>query len=154
MENSKSNFSFKKIKGRAIPFFLFPILITILGKFLDLHKYVPITQNYETEILKNFMKFLYFLGLGIFFFCNGFSDYISKKIFSKKSDYYEKIRGYYFYTLIMLSFINLISVSGFLGFLICGNFSWLATFSIINFLTLFSYFPSQKKFKHKFEKFQ
>ncbi|MCM8819037.1 MAG: hypothetical protein NC915_06155 [Candidatus Omnitrophica bacterium] len=145
-----------KIKGlkiKVIPFFLFPIILVIVGKVFVFKNYVPLIKDYERENIKFLMGFLYFVGLGIFFFCNGFSDFISKKLFLNKNQLDEKLKIYYIYTVIMLSFLNLISITGFLGFLICGNFAWLATFSIINFFSLFSYFPTEKRFNKKLEFF-
>lgn len=141
----------KNLRVKIIPFFLSPIILVIVGRFLTLKNYVPLVKDYETEKFKFLMSSLYFVGLGIFFFCNGFSDFISKKLFLNKNELNEKIKAYYTYTIIMLSFLNLISITGFLGFLICGNFAWLSTFSIINFLSLFSYLPTEKRFNKKLE---
>jgi len=149
----KEEKSLKDLNLYIVPFFLFPLLLILIGKILISKNFVPLVENYEEERMKIIQAFLYFLGLGIFFFCNGFSDFISKKLFLNKKEMSEKINSYYSYTFIMLTFLNLISICGFVGFLICGNFAWLATFSIINFLTLFSYFPTQKRFKNKIEKF-
>lgn len=151
MEKNNEKIVLKNIKRMAMFFFLSPIILTIIGKLLVKNNFLPIVQNYEEEKIKIVQSVLYFLGLGVFFFCNGFSDFISKKLFYNKKELYEKLNAYYLYTIIMLSFLNLISITGFLGFLICGNFAWLATFSLINFLSLFSYFPTEKRFKKKFE---
>ncbi|MCM8803838.1 MAG: hypothetical protein NC833_01105 [Candidatus Omnitrophica bacterium] len=145
--------SIRNLKVGVILFFLFPIILIILGKSFILNNYVPFIKDYEKEEIKFLMNFLYFVGLGVFFFCNGFSDFISKKLFVNKNQLDEKIKAYYIYTLIMLSFLSLISISGLIGFLICGNFAWLSTFSLINFLTLFSYFPTERRFKKKLETF-
>ena len=143
-----------EMKIKASLFFMVPLLYVFIGKILLLKNFVHIVSNFEDEKIKVFLAFLYFFGLGIFFFCNGFSDFISKKLFlNKKKDINEGIKSYYIYTVIMLSFLNLISLSGFIGFLICGNFAWLTTFAIINFLSLFSYFPTEKRFKSKIDMF-
>ncbi|MCM8833299.1 MAG: hypothetical protein NC816_05210, partial [Candidatus Omnitrophica bacterium] len=107
----------------------------------------------ENEKIKILLNALYFLGLGVFFFCGGFSDFISKKLFVNKKNDLEKSQAYFSYTILMLSFLNTISTFGFIGFLICGNFAWLGTFSLINFLSLFSYFPTYKRFIKKLETF-
>ncbi len=143
----------KNIKLKTILFFLFPIFLVFIGKILILNGFSHLVSNYEDEKIKIIQSFLYFLGLGIFFFCGGFSDFISKRLFFNKRNENEKIKAYCVYTLAMFFFLNLISICGFIGFLICGNFAWLVTFSIINFLSLFSYFPTEKRFKHKIEMF-
>jgi len=149
----RQKINLRNLKLYIIPFFLFPLIFVLIGKLLVLKNFLPLVENYEEERMKIIQSFLYFLGLGIFFFCNAFSDFISKKIFPNRKDIKEKIYSFSFYTFIMLSFLNLISICGFIGFLICGNFTWLATFSIINFLSLFSYFPTEKRFTQKIEKF-
>jgi len=143
----------RNLKFRIVPLLLFPLFLILIGKILILKNFSSLVENYEEERMKIVQSFFYFLGLAIFFFCNGFSDFVSKKLFLNKKNIDEKINSYYNYTFIMLSFLNLISVSGFIGFLICGNFAWLTTFSIINFLSLFSYFPTEKRFKSKVETF-
>ncbi|MCX7917752.1 MAG: hypothetical protein N2589_06485 [bacterium] len=141
------------IKKWAIILLVFPILMVLIGKILILNGFSQIVSNYENENTKLIMKFLYLLGLGIFFICGGFSDKISKKLFSSKRDLSEQKKAYFYYIIYMFSFINIISICGFMGFLICGNFVWLATFSLINFLSLLSYFPTEKRFVKKIEKF-
>lgn len=144
MEKNKELIKIKLISFASL---LFPAFLVIIGRVLILNNFSHLVSNYEEEKFKIIQGILYFLGLGIFFFCNGFSDFISKKILKRKLvDELEKLHGYFLYTVLMLEFLNLISISGFIGFLICGNFAWLATFSIINFFTEFSYFPTWKRF--------
>jgi len=149
----KEKIRMRNLKFFVIPLFLFPLIIVLVGKILLLGNFLPIVENYEEEKIKIVQMFLYFLGIGIFFFCNGFSDFISKRLFLNKKETMEKVNSYYAYTITMFGFLNLISICGFIGFLICRNFAWLVTFSIINFGSIFPYFPTEKRFKNKIEKF-
>ncbi|MCM8784651.1 MAG: hypothetical protein NC827_00130 [Candidatus Omnitrophica bacterium] len=144
----------KKLKIISILFFLYPLLLVLIGKILILNGFSCLVVNYEeNEKIKILMNAFYFLGLAIFFFCGGLSDWISKKLFSNKKNVFEKNQAYFLYIILMFSFLNIISTCGFVGFLICGNFAWLVTFSLINFLSLFSYFPTEKRYKRKIEMF-
>lgn len=152
-ERKKIEKRLKDLKMKVSAFFIFPLIMIIFGKILIQENVVPLVKNYEDERMKIIQAFLYFLGLGVFFFCGGFSDFISKKIFFNKNSLEEKMDGYYAYTILMFCFLELITISGFAGFLICGNFAWLGTFAIINFFSLFPYFPTEKRFSQKIEKF-
>ncbi|MFN4226902.1 MAG: hypothetical protein ACK4F0_02015 [Candidatus Ratteibacteria bacterium] len=144
----------RKIKIVSVLFSLFPLLLILIGKIMVLNGFSHFVVNYEeNERVKIILNTFYLLGLGIFFFCGGFSDCISKKLFSHKKDNSEKDQAYFLYIILIFSFLNIISICGFIGFLICGNFAWLVTFSLINFLSLFSYFPTQKRYKKKIEMF-
>lgn len=145
----------RKIKIISISFFLHPLLLILIGKIIVLNGFFSnFAISYEeNEKIKILLNALYFLGLGVFFFCGGFSDFISKKLFVNKKNDLEKSQAYFSYTILMLSFLNTISTFGFIGFLICRNFAWLGTFSLINFLSLFSYFPTYKRFIKKLETF-
>ncbi|MCM8808643.1 MAG: hypothetical protein NC917_01680 [Candidatus Omnitrophica bacterium] len=145
----------RKIKIISISFFLYPLLLILIGKIIVLNGFFSnFAISYEeNEKIKILLNALYFLGLGVFFFCGGFSGFISKKLFVNKKNDFEKSKAYFSYTILMLSFLNTISTFGFIGFLICRNFAWLGTFSLINFLSLFSYFPTYKRFIKKLETF-
>ncbi|HOK57183.1 MAG TPA: hypothetical protein PLF90_07630 [bacterium] len=153
MEEKVIKENLKKIKIAGFLLILYPLLLIFVGKILILKGFTHIVLDYENEKIKVVQNILYFLGLGIFFFCGGFSDFISKKLFSNKKDISEKKQAYFFYTVLMFLFLNIISTCGFIGFLICGNFAWLVTFSLINFLSLFSYFPTQRRYIKKLEMF-
>lgn len=136
-----------KIKIAGFASLFFPIFLVLIGKILISEGFSHLVPNYEEGKYRVIQEILYFLGLGIFFFCNGVSDFISKRILRReKMDEIKKLNAYFLYTVFMLEFLNLISICGFIGFLICGNFPWLVVFAIINFLTQFSYFPTQKRF--------
>jgi uncharacterized membrane protein len=152
MTEEKLNLSKIKIVGICLS--LYPLILALIGKILVINGFSRPEINFEEdELIKNFLYILYFLGLAVFFFCGGFSDYISRKIFSNKKNISEKKQVYFSYIILMFSFLNIISTTGFIGFLICGNFAFLGTFSLINFLSLFSYFPTRKRYEKKLEIF-
>lgn len=139
----------KKIIFTSIFLILVPIFFVILGKIMINFGFKHLVLNYELEFYKKIMAVLYFIGLGAFFLCSNLSEFLEKKLFSNKRNQEELQKKYFIYTLIMLSFLDITSLCGFIGFLICGNFSWLVTFSLVNLLSVFSYFPTTKRFHKK-----
>jgi len=131
----------KKIKVSGIISFIFPLLLLISGIVLSRNNFTGMVENYEEGAARFVQYILFSIGAGIFFFCDGISDFFLKR-FLKKGN---KETLYLSYVLSSLWLLNIISITGFLGFLICGNFSWLTVFVILNISMGIKYLPSHKR---------
>ena len=133
--------------------FFFPIILFLIGYFMKRCGFHGKVLDYDKGIARIIQYIFFFLGVGILFFCDNISHFISNKLIPYKNieldeeaKIEENLKGYSTYVLVMMGTLNLVTVFGFLGFLICGNFTWLTVFAILNILALFKYFPSYSRF--------
>lgn len=146
----RDNFLWRNIKISGLVSFMFPVLLMIVGTLMSNNGFTGTVKNYE-EGLARFVQYgLFAIGAGIFFFCDGISDFFARRFFAKRNK--ENFTYYGSYTLLILWLLNIISITGFIGFLICGNISWLAVFVILNLSIGVRYLPSRKRMKKLIEK--
>ncbi len=139
-----------KIKGYIL-FFLslvYIIIAFLIKKFLYFH---PASAIYEeTKSLRYFQYFLFFSGIAIFFFFETIMNFLKNRIkkrikmFTKKKAN-ENPLEYQNLNLDMLIIIDYIGLSGFIGFLICGNLYWVTIFALISFFSKIKFFPVHKR---------
>lgn len=146
----KDNYLWKNIKISGTVSFIFPLLLMIIGIILSKNGFTGTVKNYEEGAARFFQYTLFAIGAGIFFFCDGISDFFYKRLFSK--DNKDKTFLYLLYVLFTMGLLEIISITGFIGFLICGNISWLTVFVILNLSIGIKYFPSRKKMQRLIEK--
>jgi len=149
IENAK----FKILRYISIGSVLFPCILLMIAYYMKQHGFKYLVPDYEKGSARILQYILFFIGVAIFFFCDGISDFFANRLFikGKKQDKEiekENISSYFIYTLIMLWLLNLITITGFIGFLICGNISWLSVFLLLNVSMFYKYFPSQRKYKN------
>jgi len=152
MEKRENN-EFRNLKYVFFESVIFPFILLIIALYLKKNGFKHFVSDYEVGIARIVQYILFFLGLFIFFFCEGISDFIVKKIFIKENEQ-KNISSYYAYTIIMLWTLNLITIVGFLGFLICGNITWLSVFLILNISMVYKYFPSKKHLENLISKLE
>jgi len=133
----------RKIKVSGILSFVFPLFLLILGMALSRNGFKGTVENYEEGAVRIVQYILFAIGAGIFFFCDGISDFFLRRFIKKGNK--ETFSIYLLYVLSTLWLLNIISITGFLGFLICGNFSWLTVFVILNISIGIKYLPSHKR---------
>ena len=141
----------KKLRWIGISLIITPLILFFIGYILENGNFNPIVENFEKGMARILQYVLFGFGVVIFFFCDGISDFFSKKLFvSVKGKFEEEeikknLLGYTSYTFVMMSIINMISIFGFIGFLICGNLTWLFVFVLLNFSIQFKYRPSPSR---------
>lgn len=128
-------------------------LIYIAAAFL-LKKYVsyqpPSSLYEETPPIIFLQYFLYFSGLGVFFFSDFFMHIFRKNLpqaNQSKSQVSDIRRGpeHQKLNLEMLLLLDYTALSGLIGFLISGNLTWLVIFALLGFFSKFRFFPLDKK---------
>jgi len=155
IENAK----FKILRYISIGSVLFPCILLMIAYYMKQQGFKYLVPDYEKGSARILQYILFFIGVAIFFFCDGISDFFANRLFikGKKQDKEiekENISSYFIYTLIMLWLLNFITITGFIGFLICGNISWLSVFLLLNVSMFYKYFPSQRKYKNLIGKVQ
>ncbi|MCX8082530.1 MAG: hypothetical protein N3D17_03930 [bacterium] len=138
----KNNLLWRNIKISGIISFITPFLLLIVGVILHKNGFTGIVENYEEGPAKFIQYVLFATGAGIFFFCDGISDFFSKRLSSAVKD---TTHFYLLYVLFTIWLLNIISITGFMGFLICGNISWMVVFIILNLSIGIRYLPSQRR---------
>ncbi|MCM8768970.1 MAG: hypothetical protein NC911_04740 [Candidatus Omnitrophica bacterium] len=135
--------------------FLPPVFLGAIGYLLKQHGWPPLVPNYEEGVTRFIQYFLFAIGVGIFFFCDGLAGFIGRRVLPKSllgtSDSWEAgklLRGYSRYTVMVQVMMDLISISGFLGFLICSNLTWLVVFVILQLSIQWRFWPSAKRLVH------
>ncbi|MCM8761742.1 MAG: hypothetical protein NC905_07710 [Candidatus Omnitrophica bacterium] len=147
---NKDTHLWKNIKISGTISFMFPLLLMIIGIVLSRNGFTGLVKNYEEGAVRFVQYILFAIGAGIFFFCDGISDFFYKRVSLK--DIKDKTFLYLIYILFIMGLLDIISITGFIGFLICGNISWLAVFVILNLSIGIKYFPSRKKMQRLIEK--
>jgi len=160
IENGKKEKArFKVLRYTSIVSVLFPFALLIIAYYMKQQGFKYLIPDYEKGSARMLQYILFFIGVVIFFFCDGISDFIANKLFIKnekqdKEIEKENISSYFTYTLVVLWLLNLITITGFIGFLICGNMSWLSVFLLLNISMVYKYFPSQRKYENLIRKLQ
>ena len=131
----------------------FPVVLFLIGYFMSKSGFHGKVSNYDEGLARIIQYIFFFLGVGIFFVCDGISTFISRRLIpyrgselNEESKVEENFKGYSTYVVVMMEMLNLITIFGFLGFLICGNLTWLGVFALLNISMLFKYFPSPSRF--------
>ena len=146
MENNEERY-WDKIKRFAVFSGAFPAIVIIGSLLLQRAGFEHMVESYEEGLARTIQYILFALGIIIFFFCEGLSDFFIDKLFLKddKNNHSENLSSYFAYTFLMLWLLNIISILGFFGFLISGNITWLAIFVILNMSLQLKYFPSENR---------
>ncbi|MBN1445042.1 MAG: hypothetical protein JW957_02915 [Candidatus Omnitrophica bacterium] len=151
MKNTNS-FSFDRIKKLGVFSTAFPFIILAAGILVSRKGMPALVDDYDQGIARILQYVLFGIGVVIFFFCDGISDFFTQRLFVRDGQRNEEnLSSYFAYTFIMLWLLNTISVMGFFGFLICGNLTWLTVFVLLNLSLQIRYFPSQGKFNRLLE---
>ncbi len=151
MENPNDRY-WGKIKNLGVFSMVFPLIILIVSILL-LKKGLPeLVDNYEQGMARILQYILFTIGVLIFFFCDGLSDFFTRRLFvADRQREQENLSSYFAYVFIIMWMLNMISLSGFVGFLICRNLTWLTVFVILNLSLQMKYFPSERRFKKLLE---
>ncbi len=109
-----------------------PIILAAAACFMKHYlSFQPPSQFYEgNEVLRMVQYFLYLSGLGVFFFNDWIINTLKKRILTQ-NDYSSLIR----FVTVTMAIYDYIGLSGFVGFLISGNLTWVMTFCIISFFS-------------------
>jgi hypothetical protein len=151
MENSNDGY-WGKIKNLGIFSMGFPLIILIAGILLAKKGLPALVENYEQGMIRIIQYILFAIGVLIFFFCDGISDFFAHRLFAAgKQREQENLSSYFAYVFIIMWMLNMISVAGFIGFLICRNLTWLTVFVILTLSIQMKYFPSEGRFKRLLE---
>jgi len=151
MENFNDRY-WDKIRNLGIFSMAFPLII-LIASILLLKKGLPeLVDNYEQGMARIAQYILFAIGVLIFFFCDGISDFFAQRLFAAgKQREQENLSSYFAYVFIIMWMLNIISLSGFMGFLICRNLTWLTVFVILNLSLQMKYFPSSRRFEKLLE---
>lgn len=141
--------TWKRIQIVGALSFLIPLVLLLCGILMKTKGFAGLVENYEEGVARFLQYGLFAIGAGIFFFCDGISDFLFKRI-SKRNNK-DNLTFYLSYILLTIWLLNIISITAFLGFLICGNISWLTVFVILNLSIGIKYLPSQKRMKKLIE---
>lgn len=138
-----------KIKYISSLFMLLPIILVLVGIFLQNKGFTGIIKSYDVGMARIVQYILFGIGVIIFFFCDNISEFFSNKLFVKDDDsrLEENMSSYFAYIFIIMWLLNLISIFGFIGYLMCSNITWLILFAALNFFLQIRFRPSEKKFK-------
>jgi len=157
MRKKENSSRFKILKYVSAGAVIFPVVLLVIAYYMKQHGFKYLIPDYEKGNARILQYILFFIGVAIFFFCDGISDFVANRLFIKNEKQNKEVEkentsSYFIYTLVMLWFLNLITITGFIGFLICGNISWLSVFLLLNISMAYKYFPSQRKYKSLIEK--
>ena len=141
MEKKENYNRFKKLRYISVGTIIFPFILSIVAYCMKQEGFKYLVPDYEKGSARILQYILFFIGVAIFFFCDGISDFIANRLFIKnekqdKEVEKENISSYFTYTLVMLWLLNLITITGFIGFLICGNITWLFVFLPVSYTHL------------------
>jgi len=157
MGKKEDNDRFKILRYISFGSVIFPFILLVIAYYMKQNGFKYLVPNYEKGNARILQYILFFIGVAIFFFCDGISDFIANRLFIKnekqdKEVEKENISSYFTYTLVILWLLDLITITGFIGFLVCGNISWLSVFLLLNISMVYKYFPSQRKYENLIEK--
>ena len=144
----------RRLKNISMGMMALPVLLLIVAFFLREHGFSGSVEEYDRGVATIVQYILFIIGALIFFFGDGIANFIGGRLIPygrDELDGEEKVRedfqGYMAYTFIVMDLMNLIVILGFVGFLICGNFTWLVVFFLAGFFLLFKYIPSPGRFE-------
>lgn len=143
MEN-KTNQNNVKIINFLV--FLSPVIFALIAIYMKKNlAYQPSPETYEiNEAMRIVQYFLYLSGLAVFFFIDAIVNPIRKKFLKQNLPTSPIV-----FNILGLCILGYISISGFLGFIISGNISWVIIFCAISFFSGIRFLP----FKRQIEKF-
>lgn len=121
-----------------------PVILALIAVFMKRFlSYQPSPEIYEINSTMRFIQyFLYLSGLAVFFFIDGITHFIQRKIVEKS-----KPSSPILFNIISLSILDYIAVAGFAGFIISGNISWVVIFCAISFFSRFRFLPFKRNLK-------
>jgi len=134
------NIQVNRLKILNLSMLIDPILLFCIAFIMKKHlAYQPSPEFYEINTTMRYVQyFLYLSGLAVFFFIDGIVSFIKKRL--PKDEHISPIK----HNLISMALLDYISVSGFVGFLISGNITWVAVFCAISFFSRFRFLPTRK----------
>lgn len=119
--------------------FLYPIIAFFMKRNLG---YQPSSTFFEEILFIRYLQYaLYFSGLAIFFFSDLLIKYVSRIAERITAD--KAISPSFITSILMMAALDYIALSGFIGFLISGNFSWVVIFAVLEFFGKIRYFPKK-----------
>ncbi|MCK9266205.1 hypothetical protein M0P98_04900 [bacterium] len=126
-----------------------PFLLFFLGIYLEKHNFIGLVEGYDIGMARIAQYILFGIGVLIVFFNDGISEFFASRLFVQNDDSRldENKSSYFAYIFIMLFLLNMISILGFIGYIICSNISWLVLFVILNISLQMKYLPSVKRFE-------
>ncbi|MCX7706310.1 MAG: hypothetical protein N2115_08690 [bacterium] len=134
----------KNLKIFNFLFFLNPLILALIAIYMKRSlSYQPSPEFYEiNRNMRIVQYFLYLSGLTVFFFIDGILNILRKRIQLKNLPISPLLLN-----IITLAILDYIALSGFLGFLISGNISWVIIFCAISFFSGFRFFPIRRSTK-------
>jgi len=142
-----------RMKKFAFFSMVLPFVLLLSGIILEKQGFTGLVKNYDEGLARIFQYIIFGMGVLIFFFCEGLGDFFANRLFVRndKTRLQENLSSYFAYTFLMLWMLNMISIFGFVGYLMCSNISWLTIFAILNFSLQTRYFPSEARFNKLIE---
>ncbi len=157
----KESFNWGTLRIISSFFFLSAVVLAVIGYLLKQQNFSPLVPDYEEGPVRFIQYFLFSVGVGIFFFCDGISTFLARHIFSRvsptggQSGTTGKLFSAYFrHTVIMQAMLDLISLTGFAGFLICSNLTWLMVFVLLQLSIQWRFWPTQARLERLLESLQ
>ncbi len=113
-----------------------PLIIAGIAFYMKHYlSFQPPSEFYEVnEAMRIVQYFLYLSGLAVFFFIDGITHFLKKRIV-KQNNLNSHIR----FNIISMAILDYIGISGFVGFLISGNLTWVVVFCAISFFSRFRF---------------
>ncbi len=125
--------------------FLTPVALFAVGYLMHRSGFAVPEEKYDTTLMHWVMYLLFAVGTVVFFFSDGMVDFVQKRVFRTGQQPTGVARAYLLYTVGAGAILDLISISAFVGFLICGNHIWLGLFVILQCGLQIKYLPTQKR---------
>lgn len=143
----------ERIKKFGFFSMVFPLVLLLAGVILERKEFTGLVENYDVGLARIVQYIFFGMGVLIFFFCDGIADFFGSRLFVRddKTRLQENMSSYVAYTFIMLWLLNMISIFGFIGYIMCSNISWLVIFVALNFSLQTRYFPSESRFNKLIE---
>jgi hypothetical protein len=122
-----------------------PIVYCVVAYLLkEKTGYQPATTLFEEDTLMRALQyFFYFSGLAFFFFSDLFVKLLARIAEKTMSSGRYKGSTADMASLMMMAILDYIGISGFIGFLISGNLTWVYLFAALSFLAKIRYFPGK-----------
>lgn len=109
----------------------------------------PMVPDYDEGAARAVQYVLFGLGVVIFLFADSISNFMAPRLLGRARKASaaaapdpDVMAGYMAYTVVMMGFIEAIAIFGLVGFLICGNFTWLTVFVALSLGLQWRYLPS------------
>ena len=142
-----------RIKSMGIAAMVFPLIIMVAGIILSQKGLTGMVEGYEEGLARIVQYILFAIGIALFFFCDGISDFFAQRLLvNDRQREQENLSSYLAYVFIMLGLLDMISVMGFVGLLISGNLTWMTVFVILTLSLQMRYFPSEGRLRKLLER--